>query len=151
MVRQHRFENGSGNPANQRCGFDRFPKHWVGDFVYARERQVIDNLIEFQVAAESVGFVRKTGRTQLESKRISSREAGNPVLDRFRERYQGAVASERPMIVEPRRYWQGWRTRYAANRQGGASSVINAKTIGSAKAPTIAASNASQFHTVSFR
>ena len=72
MVRQHRFKNGSGDPANERCGFDRFPQHGVGDFVYARERQVIDNLIEFQVAAESVGGVRKTGRTQQKSERISS-------------------------------------------------------------------------------
>ena len=80
MVRQHRFENGSGHPANERGGFDRFPQHGVGDFVDTRERQVIDHLIEFQVAAESVGFVRKTGRTQLESEWISSGEAGNPVL-----------------------------------------------------------------------
>src|SRR5215831_8067438 len=85
MVRQHRFENGSGNPANERCGFDRFPQHGVGDFVYARERQVIYYLIEFEVGADSVGVIRKTGRTQLESERVSSREAGNTVLDRFRE------------------------------------------------------------------
>jgi hypothetical protein len=85
MVRQHRFENGSGNPANERGGFDRFLQHGVGDFVCARERQVIDNLIELQVAAEGVGVASKTGRTQLESERISSRKIGDPVLDRFRE------------------------------------------------------------------
>src|SRR3954468_12470327 len=85
MVRQHGAENGSGNPANERCGFYRLPQYRVGDFVYARKRQVIDHLIQFQVTTESVGFLRKTGRTQLESERISSGDAGNSVLGHFRE------------------------------------------------------------------